>query len=129
MGTDEHVIQLDNTAPVASIHITSGTGDCGKFAVGDGMVGNFTATDLYFGSYSLDILPGSLPSGMLAPTSGTLNTPPAPGVWTLNTGSPLMKPCGYVIRVRAWDRAILNSQGVGHEAEASAGFCLEASTK
>lgn len=36
-----------------------------------------------------------------------------------------MKPCGYVIRVVAVDRAIVNSQSVGHYASDSAGFCLE----
>jgi hypothetical protein len=36
-----------------------------------------------------------------------------------------MKPCGYVLRVVAVDRTIVNSQGVGHYAADSAGFCLE----
>jgi hypothetical protein len=35
-----------------------------------------------------------------------------------------MQACGYVIHV-AVDRAIVNSQGVGHYASNSAGFCLE----
>jgi len=37
-----------------------------------------------------------------------------------------MKSCGYVIRVVAVDRAIVNSQSVGHYTPDSAGFCLEA---
>jgi hypothetical protein len=36
-----------------------------------------------------------------------------------------MTPCGYVIRVVAVDRAIINSQSVGHHTPDSAGFCLE----
>ena len=36
------------------------------------------------------------------------------------------RSCGYVIRVSAVDRAIVDSQGVGHHASDSAGFCLEA---
>jgi hypothetical protein len=36
-----------------------------------------------------------------------------------------MQPCGYIIRVVASDRAIVNSQAVGHHASDSAGFCLE----
>jgi hypothetical protein len=36
-----------------------------------------------------------------------------------------MQACGYVIRVSAVDRAIVNSQAVGHHATDSAGFCLE----
>jgi hypothetical protein len=36
-----------------------------------------------------------------------------------------MTPCGYVVRVVAVDRAILNSQSVGHHNPDSDGFCLE----
>jgi hypothetical protein len=36
-----------------------------------------------------------------------------------------MAPCGYVIRVVVSDRAIVNSQSVGHVSSDSAGFCLD----
>jgi len=36
-----------------------------------------------------------------------------------------MRSCGYVIRVVAVDRAIVNSQSVGKYAPDSVGFCLE----
>jgi hypothetical protein len=125
VGADMHVIQLDNTGPKVSVEITSGTGDCGKFQVGDGIVGRFSATDGYLRIYNLVLLPGGVPPGVLIPASGILNTSPAPGdVWTLQTAG--MRPCGYVIVVAAWDRSIVDSVYNGHFAEASAGFCLEA---
>ena len=36
-----------------------------------------------------------------------------------------MASCGYVIRVVALDRAIVDSQSVGHHTPDSEGFCLE----
>jgi hypothetical protein len=129
-GTDTHLIQLDNTWPDASIDITTGTGDCGKFPVGTLLAGNFVARDLYLGSYSLGVAPGINPPGVgdPVPSSGLVNTAPAPGnAWSLDTTG--MQPCGYIIEVVAVDRAIVNSQSVGHYSPASAGFCLDAPDK
>jgi hypothetical protein len=62
--------------------------------------------------------------GVAAPAGGLANTAPAPGdAWSLDTTG--MQACGYVLRVVAVDRAIVNSQAVGHYAAHSAGFCLE----
>lgn len=127
VGSDSHVVQLDNTWPVASIDITSGLGNCGKFAAGDLISGVFVATDLYLGSYSLSVEPVINPAGVgvPSPSSGILNTAPAPGdPWSLDTSN--MESCGYVIRVVVVDRAIVSSQSVGHVSSDSAGFCLEA---
>jgi hypothetical protein len=126
VGTDTHLIQLDNTGPQASISITTGTGDCGKFDIGTLLSGNFVARDDYLASYSLGVEPAVNPAGVgvPSPSSGLVNTAPVPGdVWTLDTTG--MQPCGYIIRVVASDRAIVNSQAVGHHASDSAGFCLE----
>lgn len=132
VGTDTHLIQLDNTGPEASITITTGTGDCGKFPIGTVLTGNFVARDKYLGSYSLGVEPAvnDPGEGVPIPSSGLVNTAVAPGdAWSLDTGmSPAtggMKSCGYVIRVVAVDRAIVDSQWVGHHASDSAGFCLE----
>jgi len=127
VGTDTHLIQLDNTGPDASITITTGTGDCGKFPIGTLLSGSFVARDDYLGSYSLGVEPVVNPPGVgvPSPNSGFVNTLPAPGdAWSLDTTG--MKSCGYVIRVVAVDRAIVNSQSVGHYTPDSAGFCLEA---
>lgn len=126
VGTDTHLIQLDNTGPEASITITTGTGDCGKFQIGTVLTGSFVARDEYLGSYSLGVEPAvnDPGEGVPIPSSGLVNTAPAPGdTWSLDTTG--MRSCGYVIRVVAVDRAIVNSQSVGHHTPDSAGFCLE----
>jgi hypothetical protein len=117
---DIHILQLDNTAPVAQVHIDSG-GDCGKFAVGAVLNGHFVARDLNFGSYSLFTEPFL---GPISPSGGTVQTVPAPGdAWILNTAT--MKPCGYVTQLDVADRSIVNSAWGSHNtAPASAGFCL-----
>ena len=125
-GTDTHRIQLDNTWPEASITITSGTGDCGKFPLDSLITGNFVARDDYLGSYSLSVEPGVNDPGeaIPSPSSGLVNTAVAPGnSWSLDTTG--MRSCGYIIRVVAVDRAIVNSQSVGHYSSDSSGFCLE----
>jgi hypothetical protein len=125
-GTDTHVIQLDNTGPVADIEITSGAGNCGKFTIGAMLSGTFVARDDYLGSYSIGVEPAinTAPVGVPTPSSGLVNTSPAPGdPWSLDTTG--MLSCGYVIRVVAVDRAIVNSQSVGHQSSDSEGFCLE----
>lgn len=126
VGTDTHMIQLDNTGPVASIEITTGAGDCGKFSKGTTLEGTFVARDTYLAGYSLSVEPAinTDPIGVPDPRSGSVNTASAPGnAWELETED--MLTCGYIIRVVAVDRAIVNSQGVGHSASDSAGFCLE----
>jgi hypothetical protein len=120
---DIHTMQLDNTAPVAAVHIDSG-GDCGKYAVGAVLKGHFVATDLNFGSYSLYTEPFP---GPVTRDNGNPNTVPtvgAPGdAWTLNTAT--MKACGYVVRVDVVDRTIVNSSWGAHNgASSSTGFCL-----
>ena len=123
---DTRLIQLGNTAPEASISITTGVGNCGKFGVGVVLTGSYVARDDYLGSYSLGVEPGINPPGVGVPVpgSGLTNTAPAPGnAWSLDTTG--MQACGYVIRVVAVDRAIVNSQSVGRRVPASAGFCVE----
>jgi hypothetical protein len=130
VGSDAHLIQLDNTWPEASIEITTGTGNCGKFSIGTLLQGNFVARDLYLSSYSLNTYPSVNPPGVgvPSPASGLVNTAVTPGdTWSLDTT--LMAPCGYVIWVGVGDRAIVNSQSLGHWNSASAGFCLEGGPK
>jgi hypothetical protein len=124
-GTDTHLIQLDNTAPDSQIEITSGAGNCGKFAPGTILTGTFVARDTYLSSYSIGVEPviNTAPIGVPTPSGGTVNTPTAPGdPWTLDTTG--MQPCGYIIRIVASDRAIVNSQSIGHHSPDSQGFCL-----
>jgi hypothetical protein len=117
---DTHLIQLDNTAPLASIDITTAGGDCGKFPVGTVLGGIFVARDVNFGSFSLGTLPFS---GPISPSSGSVQTPVAGSSWSLNTTG--MKSCGYVVEVVVADRSIVNSAwGAHNRASGSTGFCL-----
>jgi hypothetical protein len=123
---DLHRIQLDNTGPEASIEITSGAGSCGKFAPGTVLSGTFVARDTYLAGYSIGVDPNVNDPGeaLPVPQSGLVNTAVAPGdPWTLDTTG--MRACGYVIRVVASDRAILNSARNGHHSADSDGFCLD----
>ncbi len=117
---DFHVIQLDNTAPVAFVDITTPGGDCGKFPVGTLLGGDFIARDVNFGSFSLGTSPFP---GPIAPSSGSVQTPTAGSSWSLDTTG--MKSCGYVVSLGVWDRSIVNSVSGSHNfALASTGYCL-----
>ena len=117
---DTHLIQLDNTAPFASVDITTAGGDCGKFPVGTLLGGIFVARDVNFGFFTLGTLPFS---GPISPSSGSVQTPVAGSSWTLNTTG--MKSCGYVVEVDVADRSIVNSAwGAHNRSSASTGFCL-----
>jgi hypothetical protein len=131
-GEITHTIQLKNSGVAdVRIHIDSG-GDCKDFSVGTELTGHFVARDPYLGSYVLFTLPFAAPAGQLNPTGGSVQTasappPPAPppggDSWSLKTKN--MVPCGYVVVVRATDRAIINSSGVGHSSgDVATGFCL-----
>ncbi|MCP2728944.1 hypothetical protein [Limnofasciculus baicalensis] len=117
-------IQLDNTRPEAEIHIDNG-GDCQDFSIGIPVNGHFVARDKNFGVFTLDTLPNSLTPPNPIPTSGIFQTAPNPigNPWTLDTSS--MKRCGYVVVLRVWDRAIVNSIPGSHNYnEDDVGFCL-----
>ena len=124
---DVHIVQLHNSSPdVFKPTIFAGTGDCGKFPIGATLQGNFVARDDYLSGYSLTIDPNvnTAPAGVPSPSSGTSNTLPFPGdPWSLDTTG--MKPCGYVLRVTASNRSIVNSAYVGLNSADTVGFCLE----
>jgi hypothetical protein len=119
---DTHLIQLDNTAPQAVVHLDNNL-DCSRFSVGALLQGHFVAWDLNFGSFSM----GSEPfAGPVSPSSGTAPTAALPSSgtsWSLNTTG--MTPCGYVVQLDVWDRSIVNSSPGNHNpASSSVGFCL-----
>jgi hypothetical protein len=139
--TPLYLIQLDNTPPLPppnipltlDMQITSGTGDCTDVTVGDTVSGYFIADDLHFGAWYLSTEPNTVSTPSNQPTVvGLAYTDPAPAPlgqpWSLDTGSPIaMKPCGYVVRVDAYDRSILDSSPGNHNANnIEAGFCLRA---
>jgi hypothetical protein len=132
-STAWHRLRMDNTAPstvaippTLDIHIDSG-GDCKDFDVDTVINGHFVARDIYFGRYSLSVLPSSMNPNSPSPSSGNSQTAPAPGgdPWTLDTKG--MKPCGYVVLLQVWDRAIRNSvPGQHNYNKDDVGFCLRA---
>jgi hypothetical protein len=108
---------------VAAISIDGST--CGEFNKGAVINGHFVARDANFGLFTLDTTPNSQNPPDPTPASGTVQTAVAPGdPWSLNTAT--MNPCGYVVTVRVWDRAIVGSIPGGHNYnEDDLGFCLK----
>ncbi|HSW08933.1 hypothetical protein, partial [Aquabacterium sp.] len=126
ISTDSQLIQLDNTAPQADIDITTGTGNCGKFASGTAIGGTFVARDAHLLSWSIGIKPPGINDpgeAITTPSAGSVNTALTGDAWSLDTTG--MKGCGYVAEVVVRDRTIVASQGQGWHASASVGFCLE----
>jgi hypothetical protein len=125
-STPLYMIQLDNTAPTAEIHIDSG-GDCKQFGLNSVIDGHFVARDIHFGTFSLQTLPATLlppPNELVTATAYTSQTAPAPGdAWSLSTAG--MIPCGYVVQLWVYDNTIVGSSPGSHNANyADVGFCL-----
>ncbi|WDE04250.1 hypothetical protein SG34_023365 [Thalassomonas viridans] len=130
---------VDKKAPDVDIEITSGTGNCGKFTVGDIISGTFSMTDDHSLALALSVTPtaeangatpeitGSGGASSLSYSGGTLPGGGTAGTWSLDTGNGgnPMDPCGYNIRIRGEDRTIVNSAFIGHENWDIEGFCLE----
>jgi len=119
-------IQLDHTPPAAEITIDGGA--CEQYTPGTTLTGRFVARDAHFGHFALDTLPDKV-NGVTTPHPSTTTwaysqTATSPGdKWMLDTKT--MKPCGYVVRVRVWDRTILGSSPGHHNSNADEkGFCL-----
>lgn len=129
-------VRIDNTRPDAEISLD--TGPCEEFTPGSKIKGKFKATDKHFWKYSLSVLPyppatadkfkhfpqpwltymyGEKPAYPILPASGITN-----GTFELDTSG--MKPCGYVIYLYVWDRAIVNNHMQGNRNHDSVGFCL-----
>jgi hypothetical protein len=116
-------VRLDNTAPTVDLKITSGGGNCADFTIGDTISGVFTATDEHFGGASLSLQPANggvfTPASIAYPAAGTGVTDAA---WSLDTTG--LPRCGYVVRIVAGDRTIVNSGFVGWSDEKFVGLCL-----
>ena len=124
-GLASQIVQLDNTGPTVGVSITSPVGDCGLLLPGTPMKGKAFANDDYMGSWSVVIDGGPAGFGPVATTtgsSGTSNTPAGGSEWTFDTSG--LVQCGYVVRVHARDRAIINSVGTNHHRNTDVGFCV-----
>ena len=132
------IVRLDEVAPSSSLTIThferNGTTfpaqECMKFKVGDVLHGTYAVGDEHFRVLSLTVDPPGPAAGTAPAPSGPTSFPLAPttgtaGSWSIETS--LMAPCGYVVRLRAWDRTIVSGNVSGWEAvEKTLGFSLEA---
>ncbi len=146
-GVQTVKVRIDNTAPSAPpapakpLTITGATFngnpipavDCGKFPVGTILTGTYevhdpgtSAPEQHFGSLSLQVIPAAAAHGALVnPSSRSFPVVPTTGeagTWTLDTHG--MDPCGYVIRLTASDRTVVNSGFVGFTSTFDIGFCL-----
>lgn len=124
-GVASQIVQLDNTWPTVGVSITSPVGDCGLILPGTPLKGKAFANDSYMGSWSVVIDGGPAGFGPVPVTtgsSGTSNTPAGGSDWTFDTSG--LVQCGYVVRVHARDRAIINSVGNNHHRSTDVGFCV-----
>lgn len=137
-------VRLDNEAPTVGIALTgyqrgsdptvypigSGTPEkCGKFLRGDILHGTYIVSDEHFGQLTLTVFPTDPAHGAtvnppvrnfdIVPSSGES------GNWTLDTSG--MDPCGYIVRLWARDRTIVDSGSIGFRNSDDVGFCLELS--
>jgi len=122
-GADTVTVRLDNEAPqfpLNSFVITTGGGNCADFMIGDMIQGQYAVTDEHFSGVSLDLLPplgGSFTKTPLASISTGES-----GTWSLVTAG--LPRCGYVVRLTASDRTIVNSGSIGFTSSISVGLCL-----
>ena len=143
-GTTRSIVKvrLDNEKPDVSIYLTGyqrgsdptvhpiGTGTpekCGKFLKGDVLHGSYSVSDEYFGKLTLTVHPDDPAHGaMVNPPVRSFDVVPTTGesgTWTLDTS--VMDPCGYIVRLWARDRGIVDSGNIGLRRTDDVGFCLE----
>jgi len=123
-------VRIDNQAPVfppGTFKITSGGGSCADFVIGDIIEGTYQVSDEHFGSLGFSVQPplgGVFTAPVPLPrTYPTVPTTGEAGIWRLDTSG--MPKCGYVVRLGASDRTIVNSGFVGFGSEIFVGLCLK----
>ena len=129
-------VTLDQELPVANVSITGYTDasgfhaalPCGDFTKGVTINGTFDITDnMGVGSYSLILEPNLDPPASPVPVVAVLNAGSSAthqfGTWSVGTA--ILPPCGYVVRLDAYDRTIVNCGTSWHDFD-TVGFCLRA---
>lgn len=133
---------VEEFRPQVNITLTSPSGDCGDVQVDDTITGSYSVTDHFFSVVTIALVPitvmgvpqpenavvlSNANSGVSSVVYDGTNTAGTSGTFTLNTTG--MTPCGYTIRLQAWDRALVSSSCSGHYNEMGVGFCLRAKAK
>lgn len=132
-GNSTHFF-VDLKAPVVSIHIVTGGGDCADFKTGDMISGTYSMADAHAGAFSISVTPnkgalvgvdGNVPVAItdgLSYPGGGLPATGKSGTFTITTAG--VPKCGYNVRIDASDRTIVSSQYVGLHSPDIQGFCL-----
>jgi hypothetical protein len=108
-------------------------GDCHHYMQGDVIHGHLRAIDKHFWKWTLDLQPSTHTHGLTTTPAcrayGSLaDQGDGNAVWQLHTDQSGVRldPCGYTLTLRAYDRAIVNSNGaIVHQASKAVGFCVE----
>lgn len=151
-GSTRSIVRLflDNQVPDPSIAITGyqrdpdpavhpvGTGTpekCGKFLIGDVIHGTYAVSDEHFGELTLTVYPVAPANGAtvkpahraynIVPTTGESSTWSLETRWKVDSGWKEMEECGYIVRLWARDRTVVNSGFIGWRNSDDVGFCLE----
>jgi hypothetical protein len=116
--------------PASTLDIVIDGGDCHAYDKGGALIqGHLRALDDYFWLWTLDLQPATHTHGTQASPScrsyatladkGDANAP-----WSLNTSK--LDKCGYTLTIRAYDRAIVNSNtAIVHSNAKSVGFSVK----
>ena len=141
---------VDKTHIKAGIEITSGSGNCGTYHIGDILEGTFSITDDYCKSMTFSVTPTDEANEAAPVTADNPSFPitypteyshlvyntapnelPGNGIpehpdgnkWKLDTAG--MSPCGYNISIVGRERTIVNSNSVNRHAQDIEGFYLK----
>ncbi len=131
-------VRLDQDTPVPHVAITGFSTDggvtyspainCATFEKGVWIKGTYSVSDAHFGSLALTVEPASAANGATVNPSGraypVVPTGGEAGTWILDTS--LMDPCGFVVRLDAYDRTIVGCGGGPRHDFDTVGFCLKA---
>ncbi len=115
-GIFSKTIQMDKTYPDVQLQVDDG-GDCTKYKKGDTITGHYYVYDEYINQWGFGTTWGGA-------ATGNSNTPPLPGTPFAVGTLPNAYPCG-AISLWAIDKAIINSQSVGHYKPISYNVCLQ----
>jgi hypothetical protein len=126
-------VHVDNKIPDVDLKIDLGVGgECADFSLGTTFTGTYKAQDEHFHRFQFVVEPTGPASGVLpAPSSGSsvfaggaiADPGVTAGTYSFNTTG--MKPCGYALILRVWDRTNVNSGTARNHNKDSVGFCLK----